>query len=207
MWGQDVKLVSHIYDIAPGAAHAELSRPPSSPPPPYLHPYVHPSRQLEASRLRETLGNGHPDTLKAITALAYQLKLHGGRTVEACSLYSEVLRARRVLLGSMHPMTLTSINNLAVARWAIGSLSPTSITLAQPRVHAPAPCPCPYPCLPPLSCLCTPLISVLCLLPPHTYTTPTLHPHPHTQVRSGGPCECDEALPRGAQGEADRAWP
>ena len=71
---------------------------------------------------REELGNEHPETLDAITALAYALKKESGRVADAVRLYTEALDGRRVLLGSRHPATLIAINNLAMAKYAQGNV-------------------------------------------------------------------------------------
>jgi tetratricopeptide (TPR) repeat protein len=62
---------------------------------------------------RQTLGEGHRDTLQAMENLAANLTEQGKRD-EAETLYREMLNIRRDLLGENDPQTLESMHRLAV---------------------------------------------------------------------------------------------
>jgi hypothetical protein len=63
-------------------------------------------------RLREDLGDEHPDTLRSMNNLASTYR-DLGRTKDAAALQEKVLEARGRILGDEHPDTLRSMNNLA----------------------------------------------------------------------------------------------
>ncbi|KAI5776949.1 acyl transferase/acyl hydrolase/lysophospholipase [Geopyxis carbonaria] len=64
------------------------------------------------AKLRETLGDVHPDTLRSIDSLAATYQ-NQGRYKEAEELQVDVLAKHRETLGDVHPHTLSSMNNLA----------------------------------------------------------------------------------------------
>ncbi|KAI9782854.1 MAG: hypothetical protein M1816_001674 [Peltula sp. TS41687] len=67
--------------------------------------------------LTKELGQGHQDTLNAMSHLALTY-MSQGRWNEAEELQKQVLEMRKSILGEKHPDTLTSMNNLA---WSYGS--------------------------------------------------------------------------------------
>jgi tetratricopeptide (TPR) repeat protein len=68
------------------------------------------------------LGADHPDTLSAITNLAYAYRA-AGRVAEAIALLERTLADREQVLGDTHPNTLVSRNNLATAYQAAGRVT------------------------------------------------------------------------------------
>jgi hypothetical protein len=68
---------------------------------------------------RERLGDGHDDTLAAVTYLGWSLR-DMGRYAEARELNEDVLARRRRVLGDDHPVTLTSASNLAIDLSSLG---------------------------------------------------------------------------------------
>ncbi|MFC7723242.1 tetratricopeptide repeat protein [Nonomuraea recticatena] len=70
---------------------------------------------------RNHYGEDHPDTLKAMNALAAVMSSQG-HLGAARELSEEVLRRRRRTLGDDHPRTLMSMNNLATTLRDLGEL-------------------------------------------------------------------------------------
>ena len=73
------------------------------------------ARQLQndtLTRLRQVLGEDHPDTLTSASRLAADLR-ELGEYQQARGLDEDTLARRRRVLGDDHPDTLTSANNLA----------------------------------------------------------------------------------------------
>lgn len=61
---------------------------------------------------KRTLGNEHPDTIKAMSNLAYTLG-NQGQLVKAVGMQREVLKKSQQSLGDEHPDTISAMNNLA----------------------------------------------------------------------------------------------
>jgi tetratricopeptide (TPR) repeat protein len=75
-----------------------------------------------AADCERLLGADHPDTLSALTNVAYAYRA-AGRMAEAIPLYERTLVDRERLLGADHPDTLISRNNLAGAYRAAGRMA------------------------------------------------------------------------------------
>jgi tetratricopeptide (TPR) repeat protein len=72
-----------------------------------------------------SLGPGHPDTLRAMTVLGLVSSAFPDRNNRgnACILHEKVWNARERLLGPEHPDTLAAMNNLAAALLTAGDLA------------------------------------------------------------------------------------
>ena len=78
-------------------------------------------KESELVMLRESLGDKHPSTTRAINALAGMHKSNGELAL-AYPLYKEALDTRRELLGINDPATHVSLNNLGALLYEQGDL-------------------------------------------------------------------------------------
>ena len=80
------------------------------------------NRVVLAGRRRLYPDGQHPDIAYALHSIAHVLELEG-RWAEAESLDVQALELRRRVLGPTHPMTMATLNNLAIDRYRMGKLA------------------------------------------------------------------------------------
>jgi tetratricopeptide (TPR) repeat protein len=79
------------------------------------------SARLALATCRESLGDGHPLTLKSMAMLGDLLDLQG-QCGEAQLVYEEALAGRRANLGDAHPDTLSTMGNLGMLLQDLGKM-------------------------------------------------------------------------------------
>jgi Tetratricopeptide repeat len=79
------------------------------------------AQERRLARLRETRGDGDPQTLAAMLDLA-ETRWAEGRLIAARRLEEKVVAGRRLMLGADHPDTLKALGKLAVTMAAQGEL-------------------------------------------------------------------------------------
>ena len=95
-------------------------------------------QEATIDQLKATRGVSDPDMLDKISVLA-QLFVQQGRWRDARPLYEEAHKGRQIILGSSHPKTISSLNNLATTQKILGNYFEAAQLLAKcVELHAQA---------------------------------------------------------------------